>query len=252
MTDQLPPPQPPEPTSRTTGRIAGRSTGRRLLVAGVGAGLLAGGAIGFAAGVPNLTSAATPAVVDEPVETTTDTDTETDTSTDDSEVGRQATGERLRERLQPLVDDGTIDAMQADAVSTFLADEWNDRPGRHGGPGHRAHPLIESVDTAVEILGIDAETLRDELRSGSSLAEIAEANGVDPQTLIDALVAEAEAMLDQAVADGRIDADRAEERRTDLDERITALVNGERPERPAHAETDTHAGAESETDTDIG
>lgn len=229
MTDQLPPPLPPEPTSRTTGRSTGHSTGRRLLVAGVGAGLLAGGAIGFAAGVPNLTSAATPAVVDEPVEPTTDTDNN-DTSTDDSEVGRQATGERLRERLQPLVDDGTIDATQADAVSTFLADEWNDRPGRRGGPGHRAHPLIESVDTAVEILGIDAETLRDELRSGSSLAEIAEANGVDPQTLIDALVAEAEAMLDQAVADGRIDADRAEERRTDLEERITARVNGERPD----------------------
>ena len=201
MTNQLPPPRPPETAPRATTR----STSRRLLAAGVGAGLLAGGAIGVAAGVPNLTSAATPAVVDEPVEQTDDTGTDDDTSTDEWEVGRQATGERLRERLQALVDDGTIDGSQADAVSEYLADEWNERPGRRGGPGHRARPLLESVDTAVEILGIDAETLREELRSGNSLADIAEANGVDPQTLIDALVA-------------------------DHEERVTARVNGELPD----------------------
>ena len=233
MTNQLPPPLPPTPTPVAPTR----STSRRLLAAGLGAGLLAGGAIGFAAGVPNLTSAAVPVVVDEAVAQTDDTGTD-ETSGDESEVGRPATGERLRERLQALVDDGTIDADQADAVSDYLADEWNDRPGRRGGPGHRARPLLEGVDTTVEVLGIDVETLRDELRSGSSLADIAEANGVDPQTLIDALVAEAEAMLDQAVADGRIDEDRADERRDDLEERVTARVNGERPERPGRFGTD--------------
>lgn len=230
MTDQLPSPRPTEPTIEP----ASRPPSRRLLAAGIGAGLLAGGAIGFAAGVPNLTSAASPTVVDQSVEQADDTSTD-DTSTDDT-PRREATGERLRERLQPLVDDGTIDDGQADAVSEYLADEWNDRPVRRGGPGHRARPLIESVDTAVEILGIDAETLRDELRSGSSLADIATANGVDPQTLVDALVAEAEAMLDQAVADGRIDAERAEERGADLAERITARVNGERPDRAGRAD----------------
>ena len=240
MNHQLP--APTEPTTETTTQPVSRSTSRRLLAAGVGAGLLAGGAIGFAVGVPSLTSAATPAVVDEPVQQTDDTttdDTTDDTTTDDTTGDtpvREATGERLRERLQPLVDDGTIDDGQADAVSEYLADQWNDRPGRRGGPGHRARPLIEHVDTAVEILGVDVETLRDELRSGSSLADIAIANGVDPQTLIDALVAEAEAMLDQAVADGRIDAERAEERGADLEERVTARVNGERPERPGRGD----------------
>lgn len=230
MTNQLPPPRVPEPPATPPAR----STSRRLIAAGVGAGMLAGGVIGVAAGVPNLTSAATPAVVDEPVEQTSTDETD---ETDETEAGRQATGERLRERLQPLVDDGTIDSTQADAVSEYLADEWNERPGRRGH-GRRAHPLLETVDTAVEVIGVDAETLRDELRSGSSLADIATANGVDPQTLIDALVAEAEAMLDQAVADGRIDADRAEERATDLAGRVTARVNGERPVRGDTADGD--------------
>ena len=250
MNAQLPPPPVPRPTRRSTSR----STSRRIIAAGVGAGLLAGGAIGFVAGVPNPINAATPALIDETTEPTddtgtgtgTDTGTGTGTGTETEAVGSadEGHGEHLRARLQPLVDDGTLDAAQADAVATYLANEWTDRggpggPGGRGGPGHRARPLLESIDTAVEVLGIDAETLRDELRAGNSLADIAEANGVDPQTLIDALVAEAEAMLDQAVADGRIDAEVADARRADLDERIAARVAGERPDRPSRFDDDT-------------
>ena len=41
-----------------------------------------------------------------------------------------------------------------------------------------------------EAIGIDVETLQEELRNGSTVAEIAEANGVDPQAVVDALVAD--------------------------------------------------------------
>jgi hypothetical protein len=55
--------------------------------------------------------------------------------------------------------------------------------------------------------------------------------------VIDALVADATARLDEAVADGRLDADRAEEIKADLVERITAKVNGEhRPDVEVEAE----------------
>ena len=232
MTNQLPPPTTPASTTSSSTR----STSRRLLAAGVGAGLLAGGAIGFVAGVPNLTSAATPAVIDQAVSQTDETDETDAPSGEEGDGGREATGERLRERLQPLVDDGTIDAGQADAVSAFLAEQWNEHSGGRGGPGHRGGPRHEAVETVAEVLGIDADTLGEELRAGSSLAEIAEANGVDAQTLIDALVAEAQTKLDEAVADGRIDEDEAAERSADLDERVTARVNGERPERPENGE----------------
>ena len=55
-----------------------------------------------------------------------------------------------------------------------------------------------------EAIGIDVETLREELRNGATVAEIAEANGVDPQVVIDALVA-------------------------DYTERVTAWIEGEQP-----------------------
>ena len=47
------------------------------------------------------------------------------------------------------------------------------------------------------------------------------------QTVIDALVADASAKIDEAVADGDLEADRAAELKENLPERITAFVNGE-------------------------
>ena len=46
-----------------------------------------------------------------------------------------------------------------------------------------------------------------------------------PQAVIDALVAEANERIDNAVEDGRIDEAEAAERRAELTERITTLVN---------------------------
>ena len=60
-----------------------------------------------------------------------------------------------------------------------------------GGPG-RGH-FGAGLDAAAEAIGIESEELRTALRDGSTIAEVAEANGVDVQTVIDALVADAEA-----------------------------------------------------------
>jgi hypothetical protein len=54
-----------------------------------------------------------------------------------------------------------------------------------------------------------------------------EAAGVDVQTVIDAMVADVIAEIDEAEAAGRIDAERAAELRESLPDHITALVNGE-------------------------
>ena len=68
--------------------------------------------------------------------------------------------------------------------------ERPDVPGRvDRGPGGPRLRLIDPELIAATI-GIDVDVLAEELRSGATIAEIAEANGVDPQTVIDALVAE--------------------------------------------------------------
>jgi hypothetical protein len=98
-------------------------------------------------------------------------------------------------------------------------------PDRRPGPGH-GH-FGAGLDAAAEAIGITSEELRTALRDGSTIAEVAEANDVEVQTVIDALVADAEAALDEAVANGRLTDERAAEIKASLPERIEAMVNGE-------------------------
>jgi len=81
-----------------------------------------------------------------------------------------------------------------------------------------------------ELLGVSIEDLQAAHEAGQSIADVAAAQGVDVQIVIDALVADAQARLDEKVADGTIAADRAAEISETLVERVTARVNGERPE----------------------
>lgn len=105
-------------------------------------------------------------------------------------------------------------------------------PGRGGPGGPGGHHLLgDRLDAAADAIGITTDELRTALEDGSSIAEVAAAHGVDVQTVIDAMVAEATTQIDAAVADGKLDATRAEEMKSTLVERITAHVNRERPAR---------------------
>jgi hypothetical protein len=207
---------------------------RRNAAIGVTAGLLGGGAIGLLIGVPSLTSAASDdtgsvaaavvAVADDGVADTIDgTAIETE---------RPDPGVQLRALLQQLVDDDVIDDAQADAVTQLLIENRPERGerGEHG-PGRFERGPGRDGEVIAGLLGIDVETLRSELRAGNSLAAIAEANEVDPQTVIDSLVAEASDHVDLMVESERLTAEEAAAIKANLTERITARVNGEHPGR---------------------
>lgn len=98
------------------------------------------------------------------------------------------------------------------------------RPGRHEG-------FHVGLTAAAEALGLTEDELRAELEDGSTLAEVATEHGVEPQAVIDAMVAEISAHLDEKVADGELTQDEADARKAELTERITDLVNNGRPER---------------------
>ena len=76
-----------------------------------------------------------------------------------------------------------------------------------------------------ETIGITTDELESALRSGQSIAEVAAANGKTAQDVIDVLVADATAKIDAKVASGDLSAERAAELKSNLTERITALVN---------------------------
>ena len=91
------------------------------------------------------------------------------------------------------------------------------------------------------------DELKTELKSGSSLADIAAAAGVDVDTIIDQLMAPRLERLAEAVAEGRIDQAEADERAAAIRERITARVNGERPEGGrgfGHGDRGGHGGGD--------
>jgi len=90
-----------------------------------------------------------------------------------------------------------------------------------------------------DLLGLDPQELMTQLRDGKTLAEIATEQNVDPQAVIDALVAEATTRLDQAVTDGRIDQAEADQKLADATTRITDMVNNGRPDRHQDADDDT-------------
>ncbi len=238
-----------------------KSYRKRGLTVGLAAGLLGGTAAGLVFGVPGFSSAASPSAVVQQTDDTTPVDsTPTDSSPaapNDDEAPEAGT--RLRDALQPLVDDGTITPAQADAVVDELKDGMPEHGGRmgHGGPGHRGGGQLgrmigDASDVVTGALGIDADTLRTELQAGKSLADIAVEHDVDPQAVIDALVAEATTQIDQAVTDGKIDADRAAEMKAELVDRVTDRVNGVRPDRGDFPGGPRHRGESTTPDDSTG
>lgn len=233
----------------------------RGLAIGLAAGLVGGAAAGFVFGVPGLSSAESPSVVEQTADTTPGDSTPADSTPADSAPDDTTTdadsGTRLRDALQPLVDDGTITAAQADAVVAQLKKSIPEHGGRigpgggrHRGGGEFGHILSEASDVVTGVLGIDATTLRTDLMAGKSLADIATENGVDPQAVIDALVAEAQVEIDQAVTDGRIDVDRATQLEADLESHLTDLVNGSLGDFGDFGGHDHHSGGHTESPDD--
>lgn len=133
-------------------------------------------------------------------------------------------GERISEALQVLVDDGTLTEAQRDAVVETLQNarpdrgEFRERLGQRGPRG---------AGEIAEILGLEGSEMREALRNGSSIAELAEAQGIDSADVVDAIVARAGERLDTAVENGRIDDTQAAEMLTQAAERAEDLVNGE-------------------------
>lgn len=131
----------------------------------------------------------------------------------------------IKEALAGLVSDGTLTQAQADRVATTLAEARPEGRGPGGGHlgGHRGDQV--GLAAAAEALGLTEDEVQTALRSGQSLADLAEQEGVESAALVDALVAAAEERLAEAVADGRLTQAEADERAASLEERITASLD---------------------------
>jgi polyhydroxyalkanoate synthesis regulator phasin len=132
--------------------------------------------------------------------------------------------DRIKDALAGLVGDGSITQEQADEVATTLSDAGLGRGGHHG----RGLDLT----AAAEALDISEEDLRTALQAdGATLAQVAEDKGVAVDILVQALVTAEQERIAQAVTDGRITQEQADERLADLEQRVTDRVNSSLGER---------------------
>jgi len=139
-------------------------------------------------------------------------------------------------RIDEAVADGRLTDEQADRMREHLGS--GDVPLLHGpwgGHGPRDgmglhHGFPGGLDATAEALGLSEDELRDALRDGDTLADVAEAQGTSVDDLVRAMVDAARADLDQAVEDGRMTDAMRDSMLESLDERIRALVTeGFRP-----------------------
>ncbi len=120
----------------------------------------------------------------------------------------------------------------ADTTNESESGEYDDDTDRqHRGWRHRRGPGAEAM---AEALGLTQEEIRQGFQDGKSLADLAAEQGVAIDDLKATLVAEATRAIDDAVADEKLDPERAEEMKAGLDERIDTLINQDPSERRAH------------------
>ena len=191
---------------------------KKMVSAGLAAGLLAGTGAGLilqmsgSAGASGASVAAVNAAGD-PTDTT---DAGNDAGNDTARPDESA---RLQEVLKPLVDDGTLTQAQADSVVETLA-----AAGPMGG-GHGGRGGARGLGIVATTLGMTEAEVRDAISNGQTLAQLAEAKGSSGQALIDAILAELKAHLDEEVAAGEHTQAEADAKLAEATTRVTELVN---------------------------
>jgi polyhydroxyalkanoate synthesis regulator phasin len=136
--------------------------------------------------------------------------------------------ERITDALSGLVSDGSITQEQADEVATTLQEAGIG--GHRDGPGGRL-----DLSAAATALDMTEDELRAALEpEGATLAQVAEDQDVPVETLVDALVQAQEGRIAQAVEDGRLTQEEADERLAEVEERVTERVDSAVPPHGGH------------------
>jgi hypothetical protein len=113
----------------------------------------------------------------------------------------------------------------AEGSSGALARDNNGGPPFGGGGFRRGGP--GGLQAAATYLGISTAQLFSDLQSGKSLADVAKAtDGKSVQGLIDAMVAAEKKQLESAVGSGMLTRAQADQIESNLESRVSAMVNG--------------------------
>ena len=135
----------------------------------------------------------------------------------------------LSNRVDAAVKAERITKAQGDAMKARI--NSGDAPlfgGGHRGFGkfgHGPHFKLHGLDAAASYLGLTEAQLQNQLSSGKTVAQVANARDKSVDGLVDALVKNANAKVDQAVEDGRLTRAQATEIKQGQRERLADFVN---------------------------
>ena len=143
-----------------------------------------------------------------------------------TEVEHPDAGERVGEVLAPLIADGTLTQAQADAVTEAFvsAGEQRQADRQERQDDSQADREEQQAALAAE-LGISVDALTEALQSGQTPVEVAEANGSSAADVINFMEGALADRLAEAVANGDMDQQRADEIAANASERIAERVN---------------------------
>jgi hypothetical protein len=96
---------------------------------------------------------------------------------------------------------------------------------RAGHPALRRGLRRAALRISADTIHVDVDELRADLRNGQSIAQVAQAKGVDPKTVVDALVTAADARIDALASSGRITAERAAKLKEKVPDVAQRVVN---------------------------
>ncbi len=93
------------------------------------------------------------------------------------------------------------------------------------------HGIKGFLRSAAEALNMEPRELGERLRGGETVADVAAEEGVDLEVVAAAALTDANARIDEAVANGRISEERARELKSRLEARIESFLTEGRPNR---------------------
>jgi AraC-like DNA-binding protein len=142
-------------------------------------------------------------------------------------------------RIEEAVEDGRVTRAQANEIEADLKQQVTDFVNNGklefhfrklpGGPGLFGLPgPHQFVSTAADYLGLTEAQLRTQLNSGKTLAQIAKDRNKPVEGLVDKLVADTKARIEEAVEDGRLTRAQANEIEAELKDHVTDFVNNGR------------------------
>ncbi len=91
--------------------------------------------------------------------------------------------------------------------------------------GHHRRSARLAIETAAATIGVTPQDLRSQVRGGKTVAQVATEHGVDPAGVVNAVVTALTQRIDEAAAQGKIDANRAEQAKQKLPDVANRLVN---------------------------